>query len=124
MASDAAVVVYGATGYTGRLICAALARRGVPFIAAGRDADTLAALRIAFSMGGRPTRGTTRSALLHAHQGGFAYVDGEWRREPLAAERWEVDFPAPVGRRACVSVPWGDVATAPRSTGARTVRTF
>ncbi len=31
---------------------------------------------------------------------------------------------AVVGERLAVSIPWGDVATAPRSTGARTVRTF
>jgi short subunit dehydrogenase-like uncharacterized protein len=32
------VVVYGASGYTGRLICEYLRDRGVPFTAAGRDA--------------------------------------------------------------------------------------
>ena len=33
------VVVYGASGYTGRLICEYLRDYGVPFIAAGRSAD-------------------------------------------------------------------------------------
>src|SRR5258708_1362392 len=33
------VVVYGASGYTGRLICEYLRDRGVPFTAAGRDAQ-------------------------------------------------------------------------------------
>lgn len=32
------VVVYGASGYTGRLVCEALRNYGLPFIAAGRDA--------------------------------------------------------------------------------------
>ncbi|MFC7490078.1 MULTISPECIES: DUF5938 domain-containing protein [unclassified Knoellia] len=35
------VVVYGASGYTGRLICEYLREYGVPFIAAGRDEDRL-----------------------------------------------------------------------------------
>jgi short subunit dehydrogenase-like uncharacterized protein len=38
------VVVYGATGYSGRLVCAELRRRGVAFVAAGRDARKLEAL--------------------------------------------------------------------------------
>ena len=36
------VVVYGASGYTGRLVCEYLREFGIPFIAAGRDADRLA----------------------------------------------------------------------------------
>ncbi|MGD9957920.1 DUF5938 domain-containing protein [Nocardioides sp.] len=35
------VVVYGASGYTGRLICEYLREYNVPFIAAGRDGDKL-----------------------------------------------------------------------------------
>ncbi|MFT4084460.1 MAG: DUF5938 domain-containing protein [Nocardioides sp.] len=35
------VVVYGASGYTGRLICEYLREFGVPFLAAGRDATKL-----------------------------------------------------------------------------------
>lgn len=35
--TDKRVVVYGASGYTGRLICEYLREFGVPFIAAGRD---------------------------------------------------------------------------------------
>ena len=31
------VIVYGASGYTGRLVCEYLRELGVPFIAAGRD---------------------------------------------------------------------------------------
>lgn len=37
------VVVYGASGYTGKLVAWKLARRGIPFIAAGRNAQRLAA---------------------------------------------------------------------------------
>lgn len=37
MATDKPVVVYGVSGYTGRLICEYLRELGVPFVAAGRD---------------------------------------------------------------------------------------
>ena len=39
--SDKPVIVYGASGYTGRLICEYLRHYHVPFIAAGRDKDKL-----------------------------------------------------------------------------------
>jgi short subunit dehydrogenase-like uncharacterized protein len=35
------VVVYGASGYTGRLVCEYLREHGIPFIAAGRNADKI-----------------------------------------------------------------------------------
>ncbi|MGH8882213.1 MAG: saccharopine dehydrogenase NADP-binding domain-containing protein, partial [Stackebrandtia sp.] len=37
MATDKQVVVYGASGYTGRLICEYLREYNIPFLAAGRD---------------------------------------------------------------------------------------
>jgi short subunit dehydrogenase-like uncharacterized protein len=236
VSEQATALVYGATGFTGRLVCAELARRGVRFAVAGRDGEKLrglagrvggpeiavaalddraaleraaarakvvidcagpfakfgrpvldaalaagshflditgehawlreclgrdgeakargvavvnavgfdviptdaaaalaaeaagapvARLRIAFATrGGRPTQGTLRSAIGMAREGGLAFVDGEWRHEPIATERWQVPFPEPIGPRECISVPWGDVVTAPRSTGARAVRCF
>src|SRR3954454_20019850 len=39
--SDKPVVVYGASGYTGRLVCEYLRHYHVPFVAAGRDKDKL-----------------------------------------------------------------------------------
>jgi short subunit dehydrogenase-like uncharacterized protein len=39
--SNKPVVVYGASGYTGRLVCEFLRQYGIPFIAAGRDADRI-----------------------------------------------------------------------------------
>ncbi|KAI9012207.1 hypothetical protein DFJ74DRAFT_733942 [Hyaloraphidium curvatum] len=38
------ILVYGAAGYTGALVCAELARRGEPFVAAGRTAGPVQAL--------------------------------------------------------------------------------
>src|ERR1700733_3417245 len=37
MGTDKPVIVYGASGYTGRLVCEYLREYNVPFIAAGRD---------------------------------------------------------------------------------------
>ncbi|MFI7588681.1 DUF5938 domain-containing protein [Spongisporangium articulatum] len=39
--TDKPVVVYGASGYTGRLVCEYLRQYGVPFVAAGRDKSKL-----------------------------------------------------------------------------------
>ena len=44
MTARAPVLVHGATGFTGKLVCAALRRRGVPFAIGGRNAEKLAAL--------------------------------------------------------------------------------
>ncbi|MGV7813140.1 DUF5938 domain-containing protein, partial [Mycobacterium kansasii] len=41
--SNKPVVVYGASGYTGRLICEYLREYNVPFTAAGRDEGKLTA---------------------------------------------------------------------------------
>jgi short subunit dehydrogenase-like uncharacterized protein len=43
MSNKKPVVVYGASGYTGRLICEYLREYGIPFIAAGRSADKIQA---------------------------------------------------------------------------------
>ncbi len=47
------IAVYGATGYTGRLVAAELARRGADFVLAGRSASKLEI--VAEDVGGAPT---------------------------------------------------------------------
>ena len=42
MSNKKPVVVYGASGYTGRLICEHLRHYGIPFVAAGRNAEKIA----------------------------------------------------------------------------------
>lgn len=44
MSTTKPVVVYGVSGYTGRLICEYLRELGVPFVAAGRDAERVRAV--------------------------------------------------------------------------------
>ena len=41
MSSKKPVIVYGASGYTGRLVCEYLREYGIPFMAAGRSAEKL-----------------------------------------------------------------------------------
>lgn len=97
----------------------------VAAIAADEVGAPVESVRIAFcSMGARATQGTTRSGLEAAHLGGAAWVDGKIRRERVGKHRWRVTFPEPVGEREAISIPWGDIVTAPRSTGAREVRTY
>jgi short subunit dehydrogenase-like uncharacterized protein len=44
MSDRAPILVHGATGFTGKLVCAALRRRGVSFAISGRNAEKLRAL--------------------------------------------------------------------------------
>src|SRR5260370_1985700 len=44
MSEKKAVVVYGGSGYTGRLVCEYLREYNIPFIAAGRDAAKVKAV--------------------------------------------------------------------------------
>ena len=47
MSTDKPVIVYGASGYTGRLVCEYLRELNLPFVAAGRDKgrDAMSAIR-------------------------------------------------------------------------------
>ena len=56
------VVVYGASGYTGRLVCEYLREHNLPFIAAGRSKDRLAsAMERNVPASRRPTTRSPRS---------------------------------------------------------------
>src|SRR6478609_12169826 len=44
MTERALVLVHGATGFTGRLVCAALARRGIAFAVSGRSREKVEAV--------------------------------------------------------------------------------
>ena len=65
MSTKKPVVVYGASGYTGRLVCEYLREYGIPFIAAGRSADKLDAAMKANVAGHRD--GELRSGRGAAH---------------------------------------------------------
>lgn len=79
-------------------------------------------LRIAFRSGGPPSRGTTRTALGHLGYGGVIRRSGKLERVPHAFETRRIDFGK--GEVETVSIPWGDLATAFRSTGIPDITAF
>lgn len=72
----APIVVYGATGHTGRFVCAELSRRGLPLAISGRDPHKLR--RLADSIGAadpRPASVDDRAALATAFAGASAVIN-------------------------------------------------
>lgn len=90
------VLVYGATGYTGRLVARALEDAGRPFVVAGRNRDALEALSRGFAS--RPevrVADASDPASLHAAFGGLRAVVntvGPFRRLGLPVVRAAVDL--------------------------------
>jgi short subunit dehydrogenase-like uncharacterized protein len=71
--------------------------------------------------GMRPTRGTTRTALGMAGDGGAVYEDGDWRPAPLRVRRARFPFPEPIGAQAVVRYPSGEILTVPHHVRTRRV---
>lgn len=117
-ARAAGVVLLNAAGFdvVPTDLCAWLACRGI---------DAPEQVDIAFAAsGGRLSHGTMKSILGILEAGCLCYEDGRWVTEPLGHHARDVPFPLPLGPRRVVSVPIGDAATAPRTTGARNVRVY
>jgi short subunit dehydrogenase-like uncharacterized protein len=71
-------------------------------------------LELAFASDSGPSKGTAKTMVEGLGKGGAVRENGEIRRVPLA---WKVvDVPFRDRTRRCVSIPWGDVATAYYST--------
>lgn len=82
-----------------------------------------ARLELAFaSLGGGPSVGTAKTMVEGLGRGGAIREGGEIRPVPIAWRTREVDFRD--RRRTVVSIPWGDVSTAYRSTGIPTIVTY
>ncbi|WP_019854969.1 saccharopine dehydrogenase family protein [Actinopolyspora mortivallis] len=79
-------------------------------------------LDLAFLPVGGVSPGTLKSVLEGVALGGRARVDGTLREVPVGWRRRSVDFPT--GTRTVSALPWGDVATAYRTTGVGTITTF
>ncbi len=71
---------------------------------------------------GRASRGTTRTALEGAGQGGAIRRDGKIIPVPAAHKTRQVDFGR--GPVTVVSIPWGDVSTAFYSTGIPNIEVY
>ena len=82
------------------------------------------ALDLAFTTDrGGASRGTLVTLLERLPAAGCVRRDGKLEVVPLASATMEVDFPG-LGRRSVVTLPWGDLAAAWRTTGIPNLRTF
>jgi short subunit dehydrogenase-like uncharacterized protein len=79
-------------------------------------------LVLAFSSSGGSSRGTARSAADTVDRPGMIRRDGILTPVPAAWRTRAIDFGA--GPVSCVTIPWGDVATAYRSTGIPNIETY
>jgi short subunit dehydrogenase-like uncharacterized protein len=79
-------------------------------------------LQLAFAPLGRASPGTVKTSIESLPRGGLVRRGGKLVRVPTAAEVREVPFADK--RRTAMSVPWGDVATAWRSTGIPDITVF
>ena len=101
---DFDVVVYGATGFTGRLVCTELARRQVRFAIAGRDRARLTALSASLLKdpphvieaplddAARLQAAVARGKVVLACAGPFARLGAPVRDAALAAGRHYLDI--------------------------------
>jgi short subunit dehydrogenase-like uncharacterized protein len=72
---------------------------------------------------GSASRGTLVTMLERLPAAGCVRRDGKLVPVPLAFATMEVDFPG-LGRRSVMTIPWGDLAAAWRTTGIPNLRTF
>jgi short subunit dehydrogenase-like uncharacterized protein len=69
----------------------------------------------------QPTRGTLRTSLGIAAEGGVVYEEGDWRPAPLRAPRARFAFPEPIGSQPVMRYPSGELLTVPRHVRTRRV---
>ena len=79
-------------------------------------------LELAFVPGGGISPGTLRTTVEGMGAGGRARVDGRLVHVPMAHSTTTADFPS--GSRKVIALPWGDVATAYRSTSIPNIVTY
>ncbi|GAB3021174.1 saccharopine dehydrogenase family protein [Natronobiforma cellulositropha] len=81
---------------------------------------------LTLAISGRPSfsRGTARTLLRYLGDGGLIRRDGQLYRVPRAHDTREVDFGDGRGPTRVVTAPWGDIVTAPYSTGIGNVTGF
>ncbi len=87
-----------------------------------RRLPTATHLVLAFRGIGRLSRGTATTMAENFHRGGAIRRDGKLTRVPAAWRVREVDFGQ--GPVPCMSIPWGDIATAYRSTGIPNIEVY
>ena len=79
-------------------------------------------LWLAFSSTGGTSRGTLKTMIEGAGLGSAIRKDGKIVKVPQA---WDVrDIPYPSGPRISMTIPWGDISTAYRTTGIPNIRVY
>lgn len=84
--------------------------------------DDATHLELAFRTKGGASRGTARTAVLGLGEGGRERRDGAIVVVKNAAHRRTIEFPR--GAKEAVSIPWGDVSSAYKTTGIPNIITF
>jgi saccharopine dehydrogenase (NAD+, L-lysine-forming) len=84
--------------------------------------DDAVELELAFTVGGGISPGTLKTAVDGVGQGAQTRIDGELRSVPLAHRSTVAEFPS--GPKQVAAIPWGDLASAYRSTGIPTITTY
>jgi saccharopine dehydrogenase (NAD+, L-lysine-forming) len=87
-----------------------------------REMPDATSLDLAFAGGGSASRGTLRTAIEGISQGGWIREDGRLKSVPTGWKSQEVAFADKP--RNVVTIPWGDLATAYRTTGIPNIRTW
>lgn len=83
------------------------------------DAQTL---ELAFTSSGGLSHGTATTMIERLGQSSFSRVGGVIQGEPLAHRSMTVDFDGNV--QTCISIPWGDIASAWHTTGIPNIVTY
>ena len=83
---------------------------------------TATSLELAFAVRGRSSPGTLKTALENMPKGGLVRRGGKLQRVPAAFLTKEVRFADKP--RTVMSIPWGDIATAWKSTGIPDITTY
>jgi short subunit dehydrogenase-like uncharacterized protein len=79
-------------------------------------------LQLAFHGTGGWSPGTMKTMIESLPKGGKARIDGRIQRVPVAWKSMEVPFRT--GKRWCVTIPWGDVASAYYTTGIPNIEVY
>ncbi len=86
--------------------------------------ESVEELTIGIAGGASVSAGTAKTILRMAGEGGIVRREGRLRRVPATHDVREIEFGRGYGTRSAVTVPWPDVVSAPRSTGAEDVTAY
>lgn len=115
-AKEAGVTVVNAAGFD-------VVPSDLAAVLAAEQLDEIERLELALSTNSRLSDGTQRSMAASTGEW-WEYRDGRFKEAVVGRYMRTFDMPGKDTPQTAVFLPWGDCATAPRSTGARNVRTF